>query len=266
VIATNSYQWSTSDSVSDQIRAGFRFGARGTHSSRTMMLAELSDLLIAIPRDAPRADYATAIIDDNALGKQTASTRRLTNQRLGELYGLDPRIPMFRVLRRLWDLDQTGRPLLALLTAIARDPLLRATVPAVVDLVAGQELGRAALTSAIRVQAEHRLNDSVLDKVARNAASSWTQSGHLKGRLQKIRQRVPSTPAAAAFALWLGQLQGLVGDSLLQSGWSRVLDQSQAGVLELALRAKQLQLIHVRAGGSVVEIDATDLDPGEEEG
>ena len=72
---------------------GFRFGAKGTHTSRTMMLEELSRVLEATNQDARRADYAAAIIDGNCLSKPTASTRRLSNQRLGELYGLDPDDP-----------------------------------------------------------------------------------------------------------------------------------------------------------------------------
>ena len=50
------------------------------------MLSELSDLLSELPPESERADYATAIIEENVLGKQTTATRRLTNQRLGELY------------------------------------------------------------------------------------------------------------------------------------------------------------------------------------
>jgi hypothetical protein len=111
--------------------AGFRFGEKGTHTSRTMMLAELTELLAAVPANATREEYAEAIIEDNILGKQTTSTRRLTNQQLGELYGLSLTLPLFRVLRRLWDVDAPGRPLIALLCALARDPLLRATSKAV---------------------------------------------------------------------------------------------------------------------------------------
>ena len=83
-------------------QAGFRFGDKGTHTSRTMMLAELTELLDALPETAPRQAYAEAIIEDNLLGKQTAATRKLTNQRLGELYGLTPTLPLFAVLRRAW--------------------------------------------------------------------------------------------------------------------------------------------------------------------
>jgi len=156
--------------------AGLRFGDKGTHTSRTIMLAELADLLAAVAPGADRDAYAKAIIDENVLGKATIATRRLTYQRLRELYGLDPRLPLFRVLRRLWAADEAGRPLLAILCALARDPLLRATAPAVLELPVGAELVRGLFLDAIRKTVGSRLNDAVLDKVARNAASSWSQS------------------------------------------------------------------------------------------
>jgi hypothetical protein len=243
--------------------AGVHYGDKGTHTSRTMMLTELRELLSALPVTATREEYADAIIEDNVLGKQTASTRRLTNQRLGELYGLSQTIPLFRVLRRLWDNDEPGRPLLALLCALARDPLLRATASAVVPLPAGGELVRTTMCSAIRAATGHRLNESTLDKVARNASSSWAQSGHLQGRVRKIRQLVRPTPSAVVFALWLGSFDGLAGEDLFRSSWARVLDASPQELLDLALRGKQLGLINASAGGGVVEIDVTPLNSTE---
>jgi len=241
------------------LAAGFRFGEKGTHTSRTMMLTELTDLLAAVPADGNRAAYASAIIEDNVLGKQTTATRRLTNQRLGELYGLDPRLPLFRVLRRLWVIDEPGRPLLALLCALARDPLLRATAPAVIELPLGAELVRAGFLDVVRQEVGSRLNDSILDKVARNAGSTWSQSGHLQGRVRKIRQRVTPTAGSVAMALWMGTLQGLAGERLLECDWARVLDRSGGGLIEFVLQAKQLGLMQARIGGGVVELDASRL-------
>lgn len=240
--------------------AGFRFGEKGTHTSRTMMLAELTELLAAVPANATREEYAEAIIEDNILGKQTTSTRRLTNQRLGELYGLSLTLPLFRVLRRLWDVDAPGRPLIALLCALARDPLLRATSKAVLPMPIGSELLRSAMTSTIRESAGTRLNESILDKVARNAGSSWSQSGHLQGRVRKIRQEVRPTPGSVAFAVWFGSLHGLAGEDLLRTPWARVLDQSPVELLDLTLRAKQLGLLNVSSGGGVVQIDVAPLE------
>jgi hypothetical protein len=95
------------------------------------MLAELRILLESHPAAATKAEYWTSITEGNIVGKKIGSTRRLSAQRLSELYGLDPGVTLFRVLRFFWDLEDTGRALLAFLCAIARDPLLRLTAPAV---------------------------------------------------------------------------------------------------------------------------------------
>lgn len=239
---------------------GFRFGDKGTHTSRTLMFAELAELLVAVPASATRDEYAEAIIEDNVLGKQTAATRKLTNQRLGELYGLSLTVPLFRIMRYLWTVDVPGRPLLAMFSGLARDPLLRTTREAVIPLPIGAELTRTSMTSSIRAVTGHRLNESVLDKVARNAASSWSQSGHLEGRVRKIRQQVRPTPGAVAMAVWFGSLEGLAGEDLLRSNWAKLLDQAPTELLEHALRAKQLGLLNANAGGGVVEIDVRPLE------
>ena len=243
------------------VRAGFRFGDKGTHTSRTIMLAELDELLAAVRPEAAETDYHAAIVDENVLGKATIATRRSTGQRLRELYALDPRVPIFRVLRRLWPMDVPGRPLLALLCALARDPLLRSTAPVVLALPAGSELVRSRFLDEIRQAVGARLNEAVLDKVARNAASSWAQSGHLRGRMRKVRTPVAPTPGCLAMALWLGTLEGLAGRALLDCSWTRVLDCTGLALLPAALQAKQIGLIHARVGGDVVEIDASRLDP-----
>ena len=243
-------------------KAGFRFGDRGTHTSRTMMLAELTDLLAAVQPDADRDAYAVAIVEENVLGKATASTRRLTNQRLRELYGLDPRLPLFRVLRKLWAVDEPGRPLFALLSSLARDPLLRSTAVPVLELPTGAELMRTRFLDAIRSAVDDRLNEAVLDKVARNAASSWSQSGHLVGRVRKTRKRVTATAGPLAMALWMGSLEGLAGHNLLECRWGCVLDRSGTELVPLVLEAKQRGLIQARVGGGVVDIDVSALDVG----
>lgn len=253
--------WNGSTPQEAQERAGLKFGDRGMHTSRTMMLAELEELLEVIPKLESRDTYAHAIVQENALGKATASNRRLSNQRLGELYGLDSGIPLFRVLHRLWSVDREGRPLLALLAAVARDPLLRITATAIFELPVGSEIDRTRLLAILGEATGGRLNPSSQDKVARNAGSSWTQSGHLEGRVRKVRQPVEPTPGAVALALWLGETQGLAGEMLLSSPWARLLDSPPSRLLDLTLRAKQMGLVSARVGGGVIEIDATGLDP-----
>jgi len=257
--------WSPSDRFAlpspTEVSAGFRVGDRGTHSSRTIMLAELRELLALQPAPSTRDEFAVAITDGNALGKPTASGRRLSAQRITELYGLDMRLALFRVLRQLWAIDHEGRPMLALMCALARDPLLRASAPSVLGLAIGSELMRSAMLATLRATTGARVNEATLDKIARNVASSWSQSGHLAGRVRKLRQRVEPTTGAVAYALWLGSLAGIAGEDLLTTPWSRVFDCGPTALLEHTLRAKQLGLLHARTGGGVVEIDVSRLDP-----
>lgn len=246
-------------------RAGFRFGERGTQSSRHIMLSELGELLDALPAGAGRLDYAAAIVDENVLGKPTLATRRATRQRLAELYALDPAVPLFRVLRRLWEFDRRdarGRALLALLAALARDPLLRLTAEPVLSLAPGEELVRGEFAAAIRTRTGARFNDAVLGKVAGNAASSWSQAGHLERRARKVRRIVAPTPAAVAMALWMGEMEGLAGHGLIDSRWAAVLDLPGGALLPHAVKARRLGLIRLSAAGNVVDVSARKLDPG----
>jgi hypothetical protein len=240
---------------SDQARAfGFRFGDKGAHTSRTFMFAELDQVLESTRPDARSDDYVTAIVDDNVADKKTAATRRATAQRLRELYALDRAVPLFRVMRHLWDLGADGRPLLALLCAMARDPLLRASAPTIMAMQPGEELARQDLIDSIRQTAGNRLNDSVLDKVVRNVASTWTQTGHLQGRVRKLREQVHPTPAAVVYSLLMGYWLGLRGSRLFNTLWARSLDVSFDQLVHLATDAKRLGLIDLKRAGDVVEV------------
>ncbi len=241
--------------------AGFRFGSKGTHTSRTIMLDDLREVMAATARGASRTEYAAAIIEANCLSKPTVATRRLSNQRLGELYALDPKVPLFRVVRRLWDVDAAGRPSLAVLAATARDPVLAATCPVILALSPGAELQREQMRSALRTCVGNRLNENVLDKVIRNAASSWAQSGHLQGRTFKKRRAVTATPASAAYAMYLAHAAGFRGADIFASGWLRILDCTPADGRERALEAKRLGLIDLRMAGDVIELKLGRLDP-----
>jgi hypothetical protein len=244
------------------IKLGFRVGDKGTHSSRTLMLAELEAALDAVPGLVSRTVYTNAIIENNCLIKSTASTRRISNQRLAELYALDPFVVIFRVLRKLWDLDTQARPLLAMLAGLARDPLFMASASPVLSQLEGSEIQRAPIRDALRKLVGERMNDATLDKVVRNVSSSWTQSGHLRGRTFKFRQRVQAQPTALAFALWLGNAAGFRGEELLTSGWIAALDCTASSARRLAIEAKRVGLIDLRTAGDIIEFGLDRLDPG----
>jgi len=241
-------------------KAGFRFGDKGTHTSLTIMFKELSTLLKCAPSTASRADYARYIIEQNCLAKSTASTRRSTNQRLGELYALNSSVPIFRVLKRLWAMDEEARKLLALICALARDPLLAVTAPVIMALPEGSDFLREPMRAAIKHHVGDRLNDASIDKVLRNIASSWTQSGHLEGRTFKKRRRVNPHATNIAYSLFMGYMAGFRGEDLFSSGWIAVLDCTPPAARQLAFDAKRMGLIDMRSAGGVTEINLSRLD------
>ncbi len=257
-------QWLLHEDAPHFAKLGFRVGDKGTHTSRTMMLEELTALLTEVSAGASRSEYAAAIVDGNCLHKPTTATRKLTNQRLGELYGLDTSVPLFRVLRQFWGSDQAGRPLLALLLALARDPLLRATAEPVLRMHPGEELARQALTNALNEAVGGRFNPEILDKVVRNAASSWTQSGHLLGRSRKSRQRVRPTPLSVSFALLIGYVLGLRGYRMFESPWCRIFDASVDELIFTAMDAKRTGYIDLKHSGSVIEVGFSNVLTNEE--
>lgn len=218
------------------------------------MISELTALFESVGPEASREDYVEAIVEDNVLGKSTTSTRRLSAQRLSELYALDPDVSIFRALRSWWAVNTQDQPLLALLCGLARDPMLRATMPAVLSLRSGDDYNRSAMRDALKKLVGERLNESILDKVARNAGSSWTQSGHLEGRALKKRVLVKPAEPAVAMAVLLGYLQGIRGRGLLLTRWCEVLDSSPETISRLASKASARGLMTFRRADEVIDV------------
>lgn len=235
---------------------GFRSGQKGVHNSRTLMLSDLVTLLSEVPQDASNADYRQAVVEENVLAKNTHSTRRYIAQRLSQLYGLDADITLFRTFRQYWDVAPgEGHPLLALLLALARDPILRMTAESILAMEAGETFDKADLQKVISEQSGERFNETSIKKISRMTGSSWTQSGHLKGRYNKTRQRPNCTPENTAYALLLGYLSGVRGTLLFDTFWTKVLDAPDHEVHERAKAASRRSLLTYRNAGGVVEVD-----------
>ena len=123
--------------VIDAIAPSTRPG--GANSSHTILVPALSRVLAAVEYRADAEAYERAVIEDNVLGKNTAESRQRTLRYLRELYLLRPDSILFRALRDLWIDEPAGQPLLAGLCALARDPLFRASAPAILDADPGDE-------------------------------------------------------------------------------------------------------------------------------
>src|SRR6266849_4464146 len=130
---------------------GFVRSPVGTHTSKTMMLRELTLLMGASRAEAEYAERRGLVVGENVTLKGTQATRKETFQRLGQLYGLRREMVLYRALRDLWSVGEGERPLLALLCASARDPLLRVTAPAVLEVPEGSVVTPQRLEEQVQV-------------------------------------------------------------------------------------------------------------------
>ena len=219
-----------------------------------MMLQELADVMAAVPMDGSRADYRDAIMQRNVLGKTTESTREKSLRHLRELYALDNRSSIFGLLRTLSNADGGSMSQLALQVAWARDPLLRATTGPVFDSAEGERVKTEALARAVATTFPEQYSELSRNTIARNCASSWTQSGHLAGKTQKIRQRIRPTVASVTMALFLGQISGYYGLSVFANPWCQLLDLNADGAKAMGMEAHRAGLLTLRAIGEVIEL------------
>lgn len=241
-------------------RLGFRDGDKGVHSSRTLMLAELELLLAATPPEAETLDFRRAVVDDNVLGKRTATTREHTVRKLKALYGLNPAIAVYRVMRELWRSDEEGRPLLALLCAVARDPLLRASAEVVLETNLGATVTQEAIAATVRPS----FSASTRDAIVSHLLSTWRSAGLIGEKKANVRTKPRATWGAAAYALALGFMEGGRGSLLLATPWSRLLSCPQSEMLELVHQADLRGFVEYRAAGDIMTLRA-DLQLTDEE-
>ncbi len=224
-------------SLTDQF--GFRMGAGSVHTSRTMMLAELTRALERLPADAPTKSYTAAIVDENLLGKRTRSTRQRTAKRLIELYALDPRCPIFRVFRSYWSGAAEGRAMLAFLLGCDRDPILRECTPQVLGIPQDQVGTPPDIETWLGEKYPGRFRPTTQCSTAKNLASTWSQAGILRGTTTKHRSQSVVTPVVTAYALLLGYLGGLRGGRLLDSSWATLLDRPHTAIIDSAIAASK---------------------------
>lgn len=234
---------------------GIKFSSGGAHISRTMMLAELGAVLDNIPQGSGAADYREAVLQRNVLGKTTDSTRQKSLRHLRELYALDESTPIFGLLRKLHAMDAASLPLLAVQVAWTRDPLLRATTTPVMDASEGEQVETANLAQALETAFPNQYSELNRNKIARNAASSWTQSGHLAGRAKKIRRGIKPTAVAVTMAFFLGNIAGYHGAAVFSNPWCRLLDLNPDRAKAMGSEAHRAGLLNLRAVGEVVELN-----------
>lgn len=235
-------------------------GALRTTASHTIGVPHLVELLRAIPADAPHVAYRDAVVEENLLGRPTQAGRQRSFRHLRELYFLDPSRPEFAALRRLWDVDSDAQPLIAGILAFTRDGILRASFVAIQQTPPGGVVTSADLTKAVSSVYGSDLSESTLGKTGRNTGACWTQTGHLAGRTNKVRQSIDEHPAAVAYAAYLGHLAGKRGASVLDTPWAALLDLPPGAALDALRRAHTQGLIDLLVAGNVVDVSFPMID------
>ena len=217
------------------------------------MLDEIKQLFAACAPSSTLEEYRAAIVDDNVLLKQTLSTRHESFRRLRELYGINPALITFRALRNLWDHSIEAQPLLAMLAALSRDPVLRSTASPLITIENGDKVDAHMISEMVKLEYPS-LNPTTIANFGRHIASSWTQSGHLSGRYNKIRVKAQAQPSSCAYALFLGYLCAERGEGLFHTPWAQVLDAPIYSLHNLAKAASQYGWLEYRQSGNVTDI------------
>jgi hypothetical protein len=132
---------------------------------------------------------------------------------------------------------------------------LRDSADAVLTASAGAPLRWPQIAMQLEGKHPGRYSPKMLKSLAQNCASTWTQAGHLAGKVHKRRSSPEVTPEAAAYAALLGSSAGFGGPALLASAWMGTLDRSEPELLNLLRGAEAAGLLRMRAGGGVIEIN-----------
>jgi hypothetical protein len=232
------------------LQMGMKLSGGGVHLSKSMMLAEVKQLLPCIDRP----DLDSLVLDANILSKKTESTRQITYRHLRYLYGIKNESPLTRTFWKLSQRDSATLPLNCLILSMAREPLFRLTASAILSAPIGHRVQWPALAELIENTFPNRFSPKMLRSLAQNCAASWTQSGHLEGSVRKTRQRVIPAPSNVAFAGLVASIAGYGGPALLSSPWMEALDLSPELALDLLRQAEGIGLARVRSAGDVTEI------------
>lgn len=238
----------------------FALGYLRTTASHTIGIPHLVELLRAVPVGAPHERYREAIVDENVLGRPTQTGRQRSFRHLRELYFLDPSRCEFAALRRLWDVDAEAQPLMAGILAVTRDSILRASFPVIQRTPPGGIITSSDLTKAVTSVYGADLSESTLGKTGRNTGACWTQTGHLAGRVRKVRKTIEAFPAAVAYAAYLGNLAGKRGVGVLDTPWALLLDLPAGGALDALRRAHMQGLVDLLVAGNIVDVSFPIID------
>ena len=236
------------------IRLGFKFGKSGPHSARSLMLPELTTIMDGFTDQASIENIIENIEVFNCLHKATANSRKLTRRHLVDLYGLDNSACLFRVFKQLWNKGAEARPILALQMALCRDPLLRVSMPLIMQLQPSDLLTREMMEDQLEAYNPGGYSKASKTSFSQNINGSWTQAGFLEGRAKKLRVIPQICIENVAFALFVAHLNGYEGQRAFQTDWMKMLSSNIDDLYAKAEGAARHGHLRYKHASDVIEI------------
>ncbi len=248
---------------SNLYQLGFVFEPAAIHNKRSI---SIPDVALLFQLTTPALTYKKIrqlVVEDNILAKHTHSARQGILRSLREFYGLDPNLVLYRSLRFFWQYADHDQPLLALLCAAARDPILLQSSNIILPWPKNTSLPKTTLEKYLHGKHLQIYSPNLQARMVRNIMASWKQAGHLTGHRSKIRTQAIPGPASTAYAFYLGYLSGLRGNRLFESQWIQFLDASTAQIHNYAFAAAKRGWLQYRHAGGIVDISfPISLQPG----
>jgi len=240
---------------------GFKTEGNSSHNARTMMLKEMSLLFQAVDNsNATKDEYIRAIIDNNCLGKNSGIARKKSVSHLINMYTLDPELLIFKALRYFWQRDPDGHPLLAFTCVFARDYIIKEIAPLILKKSDGEQVAKEPIKEVLNELRPGVFSSATLESTAQNILSTFVQSGHLKGKKNKIRIRAVPTAGTVAYSLLLGYICGYRGELLLSCEYINLLDCSTGKAVELAEIASRSGWISFKHVDNVYDVSFPNKD------
>lgn len=244
---------------------GFSESKVGGHSARSMMLKEMQILIHELPLETNRDNLDRAILEDNILSKPTISSRKKSLRHLLDLYSFDHSKALFRVFWNLSHNDHDSLSQLCLVCAYARDPQLRYSFELIRTLRLGQVLPRADMENHLEKGFPNRFSAAMKKSMAQNVNTTWTYSGHLEGKAEKVRRYPEPRPTSAAYAMFVGYLTGLRGEQLLGSLYAYLVSSSRSQLLSALSLASAKGLLSLKQAAGIVEFNFSNFLTPEEQ-
>lgn len=95
-------------------------------------------------------------------------------------------------------------------------------------------ISKTPIEDYIEKKEDGRFSKATLESSVRNVLASLSKTGHISGRVNKIRSRAKATAGSVSYALFLGYLCGERGQSLFETEYTRLLDCTFETMVELA--------------------------------